>query len=117
MLVRISAIIGFLAVALGAMGAHLLKQLLEDNGRVDTWKTAAVYHLVHAVVLLFLTYRREEIAKGPWFAFVIGIVLFSGSLYTLSVTNIGVFGAITPLGGISLMTGWIWLAITSKDKQ
>lgn len=117
MLVRISAIIGFLGIALGAFGAHGLEQLLEQNGRVDTWKTAAFYHLVHAVVLLFLTYRRENIAKGPWIAFAIGIFLFSGSLYTLSLTNIGIFGAITPLGGVAFMTGWIWLAIQPDPKR
>ncbi|MEM7014816.1 MAG: DUF423 domain-containing protein [Verrucomicrobiota bacterium] len=111
MLVRLSAIIGLLGIVLGAFGAHGLEKLLEENGRVDTWKTAALYHLVHAVVLLFLTYRRENVAKGPWIAFTIGILIFSGSLYILSVTNIGILGAITPIGGVAFMVGWLWIAI------
>ncbi|MFT5470725.1 MAG: uncharacterized membrane protein YgdD (TMEM256/DUF423 family) [Verrucomicrobiales bacterium] len=110
-LARLSAIIAFLAIAIGAFGAHAFEQLLEKNGKTDTFRTATLYHLVHAVALFALAWRRENPPKGPWIAIAIGILLFSGSLYALSLTNIGVLGAITPLGGVSFLIGWLWLAI------
>ena len=79
---RIAAATGFLAVALGAFGAHGLKQVLEQNQTVETWKTAALYHLVHAV-MLFMLAARKPLSRGPWLSFLIGIMIFSGSL-TLS---------------------------------
>ncbi len=107
---RIAAITGFLGVALGAFGAHGLKSTLEHNARVDDWRTAALYHLVHAVVLLILA-QRATVARLPFLLFVVGIVIFSGSLYTLAVTNVKILGAITPFGGLSLLAGWLMLAI------
>lgn len=113
---RIAAATGFLAVALGAFGAHGLKQVLEQNQSVETWKTAAFYHLVHAV-MLFMLASRKPVPRGPWVSFLIGIVIFSGSLYVLAVTNIKWLGAITPLGGLSLMTGWVWLMMDGSVKR
>src|SRR5438552_3300740 len=107
---RIAAITGFLAVVLGAFGAHGLKSTLEHNARVDEWHTAALYHLVHAVVLLILA-QRTTVARLPFLLFVVGIVIFSGSLYTLALTNIKILGAITPFGGLCLLAGWVMLAI------
>ena len=106
---RIAAITGFLAVALGAFGAHVLKATLEANGQVQTWQTAAHYHLVHAVVLLVLA-LRTTVAPRPFLFFGAGIVIFSGSLYLLAVTNVRWLGAITPIGGICLLLGWLTLA-------
>ena len=106
---RIAALTGFLAVALGAFGAHGLKATLEANGQMQTWQTAAHYHLVHAVVLLVLA-LRPTVARRPFALFGIGIIIFSGSLYLLAVTNVPWLGAITPLGGICLLLGWLALA-------
>ncbi len=110
---RIAAAMGFLAVALGAFGAHGLKQTLEQNQTVEAWKTAALYHLVHAV-MLFVLAGRKPLLRGPWLCFVIGVFVFSGSLYALAVTHLKWLGAITPLGGLSLMTGWVWLMVDVK---
>ncbi|MEX0330720.1 MAG: DUF423 domain-containing protein [Puniceicoccaceae bacterium] len=110
---KASALIGALGVALGAFGAHGLEELLIENGRVDTWETAAFYHLVHAVVLLVLATRERWLA-GPWLALAAGVLIFSGSLYLLSLSNIGWLGAITPLGGLGLLAGWIWIGFGVK---
>jgi len=96
---------GFLAVALGAFGAHGLKRLLDEHGQMETWRTAAHYHLAHAGVLLVLA-LRSTVAKLPFAFFSVGIVIFSGSLYLLAVTNVRWLGAITPIGGICLLVGW-----------
>jgi uncharacterized membrane protein YgdD (TMEM256/DUF423 family) len=113
--VRIAALMGFLAVLLGAFGAHGLEHVLFRNNRVDTWHTAVLYHIVHSVVLLLLAYR-VPFRSGPYIAFLGGIVIFSGSLYLLSVTNVLWLGAITPLGGLSFLAGWGWLIIAPELK-
>lgn len=106
--VRISAVIGFLGVALGAFGAHGLEPRLEANGTGEVWKTAVLYHLVHAV-MLFLVATRANFHRGAWISFLLGILLFSGSLYVLALTNLTWLGAVTPFGGLSLLAGWGWL--------
>ena len=106
---RIAALVGFLGVALGAFAAHGLKHLLAENNTAEIWKTASMYHLIHAVVLLFVANQRP-LPRVTWFLFLTGVVIFSGSLYLLAVTNILWLGAITPLGGLSLLAGWLWLA-------
>lgn len=110
---RIAATLGFLAVALGAFGAHGLKQVLEQNQTAEVWKTAALYHLVHAV-MLFVLAGRKPLPRGPWLCFLLGVIIFSGSLYMLAVTDLKWLGAITPLGGLSLMAGWVWLIVDVK---
>jgi uncharacterized membrane protein YgdD (TMEM256/DUF423 family) len=107
---RIAALLGFLAVALGAFGAHSLKDLLSRNGTAAIWEKAVFYHFIHAV-MLFVLAQRPSLQVGPWVSFLIGIVIFSGSLYLLAVTNVRILGAITPFGGISFIVGWLWLAI------
>jgi uncharacterized membrane protein YgdD (TMEM256/DUF423 family) len=106
---RIAGIAGFLAVALGAFGAHALKPTLEANGNLSIWQTAASYHLAHSVVLLVLA-TRATLARWAFGLFGIGIIIFSGSLYLLAVTNIKWIGAITPFGGLCLLAGWLVLA-------
>ncbi len=108
--IRLAAITGFLAVALGAFGAHGLKTALEQNGTLAIWQTGALYHLVHAVVLLVLA-QRSTVARLPFTLFGAGILVFSGSLYVLALTNIKIFGAITPIGGLCLLGGWLTMAI------
>jgi uncharacterized membrane protein YgdD (TMEM256/DUF423 family) len=110
--IRIAAAAGFLAVALGAFGAHGLKEILTQNGMTVIWDKAVFYHFIHAV-MLFVIAGRKPIAAGAWWSFLAGIVIFSGSLYLLAVTNWKWFGAITPVGGLSLLTGWAWLFVSA----
>jgi len=107
---RISAIIGFLGVALGAFGAHALKAHLAALHMADVWEKAVFYHLIHAVVLLLLA-TRPVFPRLPWCCFLIGILLFSGSLYLLAFTGVKWLGFITPFGGLSLLAAWLILAL------
>ena len=109
---RIAAATGFLAVALGAFGAHGLKAILTQNGTASIWETAVFYQFIHAV-MLFVLAERKPLAIGPWWCFLAGIVIFSGSLYLLALTGVHWLGAITPVGGVSLLAGWLWLLINS----
>jgi uncharacterized membrane protein YgdD (TMEM256/DUF423 family) len=112
---RISAITGFLAVALGAFGAHGLHDLLEKNARLATWETAVLYHLTHAIVLFVIATLRPLRAVA-WWLMLAGVAVFSGTLYTLALTNMKWLGAITPLGGVFLLAGWLALAF-GKTRQ
>jgi uncharacterized membrane protein YgdD (TMEM256/DUF423 family) len=105
---RIAAAAGFLAVALGAFGAHGLKEILAQNGTAAIWEKAVFYHFIHAVMLFILAGRKRFVA-GAWWCFLAGIVIFSGSLYLLAVTNARWLGAITPVGGASFLAGWALL--------
>lgn len=109
---RVAAGTGLLAVLLGAFGAHALKNILTQNGTATIWETAVFYHFIHAV-MLFVLAQRKPLAAGPWWCFLAGIVIFSGSLYLLAVTGLPWLGAITPIGGISLLAGWLWLAVAA----
>lgn len=114
--IRVAALLGFLGVAFGAFGAHALKELLASNQTAAIWEKAVFYHFIHAVMLFVLATRRP-LQRGPWIAFLIGILIFSGSLYVLAVTNLKILGAVTPFGGISFMVGWIWLMICPEKNQ
>jgi uncharacterized membrane protein YgdD (TMEM256/DUF423 family) len=107
--IRTAAAMGFLAVALGAFGAHGLKDLLAQNGTTAIWEKAVFYHFIHAV-MLFMLAGRKEFAVQAWWSFLTGIVVFSGSLYLLAATNLRWLGAVTPVGGVSFLLGWLWLA-------
>ena len=106
----LAAILGFTGVALGAFGAHGLKDVLAANGTAAIWQTAVLYQLVHAVASLWAAERRPVVAR-LWAA---GIVLFSGSLYALALTNIRWLGAITPVGGVLFLIGWALLIKPAK---
>ena len=108
---RLPAILGFTAVALGAFGAHGLKDILAANDTAAIWQTAVLYHLAHAVASLWASDRRPAVA-WVWAA---GIAIFSGSLYVLAITNLRWLGAITPIGGILLLAGWAMI-FTTKNK-
>jgi uncharacterized membrane protein YgdD (TMEM256/DUF423 family) len=110
--IRIAAILGFLAVALGAFGAHGLKDVLTQNNTVAIWEKAVLYHFIH-VVMLFALAQRQPVSMGPWLSFLVGVVIFSGSLYVLAITNARWLGAITPIGGVSFLVGWAWLVVTA----
>ena len=112
-LFRIAAILCFLAVGLGAFGAHALKATLQSNGMLDVWNKAVLYHFLHALALLFLALHVAG-NRVAYFLIAGGIVLFSGSLYALALTNIRWLGAITPVGGLCFLAGWAWLVISPK---
>ena len=112
-LIRIAAGFCFLAVALGAFGAHALKASLEASGMMDAWNKAVLYHLVHAVALVALSLSGAG-NRATYFLLAAGIVLFSGSLYTMALSNVRWLGAITPLGGLCFLVGWAWLVIAPR---
>jgi len=111
---RISAGIGFLAVALGAFGAHGLQPLLTANNTLQVWEKAASYHLIHSVVLLVLA-SRTDWPQTAWKLFLAGLIIFSGSLYILAITDIRKFGMITPIGGVCLLAGWAVLVFRKQS--
>ena len=108
------AVFGLLGVAGGAMGAHWLRNIL-DPGGMNTFEIGIRYQMYHALALLatgFLAGQR----RSAWFTracwlFTAGVVLFSGSLYSLAFTGIGLFGAVAPLGGVCLIAGWAALVV------
>ena len=108
--VRIAALSGAAAVGLGAFGAHGLKPVLESHQTVDVWETAVFYHFLHTLVLLWIS-DKTRLGEGPRRCFYFGITVFSGTLYLLSVTGIKWLGAITPIGGVALIAGWVWMAV------
>jgi len=110
-MIRIAALLCFLAVALGAFGAHWLKPTLEANNLVDVWNKAVLYHFIHAIALLVVALPRST-NRGAWWLLLAGIVIFSGSLYTMGLTGARWLGAVTPLGGLCFLAGWAWLAIS-----
>ena len=107
---RIAATLCFLGVALGAFGAHGLKAALQAHNMAGVWEKAVLYHFLHALALLALALRGVG-GGGPSILFLAGIILFSGSLYLLALTNVHWLGAITPLGGLCFLGGWAWLAV------
>jgi len=111
----VSSVSGFLAVALGAFGAHGLEKRLaalpDYADRMRWWTTAAHYHLVHAVAIgvVAAAVARIPAAQTAGFLFLAGTLLFSGSLYTMTLTGIRVLGAVTPFGGLLMLAGWAQL--------
>ncbi len=113
----LGSISGALAVALGAFGAHGLKSRLSAT-RLENYETAARYQMYHALALLaaFFAARQWPASALPAFAgwlFVAGTLLFSGSLYLLALTNERRWGAVTPLGGLAFIAGWVCLAVAA----
>jgi uncharacterized membrane protein YgdD (TMEM256/DUF423 family) len=108
LLFRTAAVLCFLAVALGAFGAHALKGTLEAHAMTEVWNKAVLYHFIHALALLVLA-ALPVASRASSALFVAGIVLFSGSLYLLALTNVKWLGAITPLGGLCFLAGWVCL--------
>lgn len=107
------AIFGFLGVALGAFGAHALKPFLVRENRLDTFELAVRYMFYHALALLALgllmNLKPAEPFRHGSICFVTGILFFSGSLFMLCFTGLGVLGMITPVGGVLLILGWSFL--------
>ena len=102
----ISAISGFTGVAIGAFGAHGLRETLTPQ-MLEVYKTGVLYQLIHSVVLLALSLNTLIKAKLPSIFFLLGIILFSFSLYLYSTSGIKFFAMITPVGGFSFLIGWL----------
>jgi uncharacterized membrane protein YgdD (TMEM256/DUF423 family) len=105
---RFGAVSGATAVLLGAFGAHALAKVNPDPKAMETWKTAAQYHLAHSVALLAASGHRSRL---PAALFAGGILVFSGSLYLLVLSEKKWLGAITPIGGLLLTGGWLALLL------
>ena len=108
--VRVAAVLGFFGVALGAFGAHGLKDTLTAHNTLAIWQTAVLYHLVHAVAALWAA-GRNPVVVWIW---TVGILIFSGSLYYIAVSGITWWGRITPIGGLFLLAGWLVIVIRPK---
>lgn len=111
----IGSVLGALSVIIGAFGAHALKGLLESTGRIETFETAVKYQFFHALGLILLGILmfnlKHQFFQYAGYSFVIGTIVFSGSLYILCLTGITKFGIITPLGGLVMIAGWIFLML------
>jgi len=114
-LFRIAAALCFLAVGLGAFGAHALKATLQSSGMLEVWNKAVLYHLVHAVALVALALHGAG-NRVAYFLIAAGILFFSGSLYAMALIPQlrDWLGAITPIGGLCFLAGWAWLVISPK---
>ena len=108
LLFRIAAALCFLAVALGAFGAHGLRSTLESRGMVDVWNKAVFYQFIHAIALLVLA-LYGSVNRGAWWLLFAGIVLFSGSLYLLALTSLALVGRCYSRGRSLFPCGWAWL--------
>ncbi len=113
--IKFASLFMFLAVALGAFGAHALRNTLSTS-MMEVYKTANLYHFIHALGLFVIAWL-STINSDPKIAWagvflIAGIILFSGSLYMLSLTGVRWLGAITPFGGLSFLAGWLLLLLT-----
>jgi len=121
--IMLGSVNAFLAVALGAFGAHALKDMVDANALV-TFETGVRYHMYHGLGLLALAFVADRLGQSAklvslagWLL-LIGIILFSGSLYALSMTGIKAFGPITPFGGVAFLVGWaLVFAAAMKEKK
>lgn len=113
-LIIIASIFGFLAVALGAFGAHGLESALSEKA-MHRYQTAVDYQFYHALALfgtgLLFRHHTNQYLRISAYALIVGILLFSGSLYAYALTGIGKLGMITPLGGLAFLVAWASLAI------
>ena len=115
----LGSILAFSAVLSGAFGAHALKETLSAHDSIQTWETAVRYQMWHALALMLLSINglSNPIPKmiGP--CFVVGSLLFSGSLYGLALDGPKWLGPVTPLGGLCLIIGWLLLAHSSLNNK
>jgi uncharacterized membrane protein YgdD (TMEM256/DUF423 family) len=118
----LTGINGFLGVALGAFGAHGLRGTLahaaDGARRLEVWQTAAHYQLVHALALALAAYLATRTSSAAanlaGYLFQAGIAIFSGSLYVLALTGVRAIGAITPIGGVCLLSGWVCVIVAAS---
>ena len=114
------AIFGCVAVMVGAFGAHALKEILAATGRVDTYELAVRYQFYHSLTILLVGLLMgqfdSKFLRYSVLSFCLGIVLFSGSLYVLSLTGKTILGAVTPFGGLLFILGWVFLMLGVHKK-
>jgi len=120
-MLQAGGILGALAVALGAFGAHALRGMLDASGRADTFETAVKYQFYHAIALVLVGLLMKGAGQDAvrllgWSgnAFAVGVIIFSGSLYAICFTGITKFGATAPIGGLALIAGWVLLIIAAS---
>jgi uncharacterized membrane protein YgdD (TMEM256/DUF423 family) len=117
-----AALLGFTGVGLGAFGAHALKSTLLARGTTDSWRTAVSYQLIHSLALLAVSTRNADPNStvnwdrigGLW---LVGTILFSGSIYGLSLGGPKLLGPVTPIGGLIMMAGWGALFLGSEGSR
>jgi uncharacterized membrane protein YgdD (TMEM256/DUF423 family) len=118
---KIGALTAMLSVVFGAFGAHLLKDRLTSDA-LDVFQTGVQYQMFHSVGILLIALMIDRLPHqklANWAArlLLIGIVLFSGSLYALALSGIDMLGAITPIGGVSFIAGWICMALSARHAK
>ncbi len=120
-LILVGVVFAGLAVAIGAFGAHALKTLLLENDRTETFELAVRYQFLHALALLTLAALDEKLHRPKAIRaaqlFSAGIIVFSGSLYLLSISGVTSWGAVTPVGGLLLLTGWLMAGLAIKKNR
>ena len=110
MWIIISAVSGFTDVAIGAFGAHGLREKLSAE-MLEVYKTGVLYQFIHTIVLLILALNNYIKGKIASIFFLAGIILFSFSLYLYSTSGVRFFAMITPVGGVCFLIGWLWIII------
>ena len=115
-----ASIFGFLSVGLGAFGSHSLKTVLDEYG-TPIYEKAVLYQMFHTFALFLVgvlnhIYKKASFSLAGW-AFLVGIVLFSGSLYVLAVTHVKWLGFVTPIGGVAFLFGWLCLLWTLSKRH
>ncbi|PZX55853.1 DUF423 domain-containing protein [Algoriphagus chordae] len=120
-IIQTAAILGACAVGIGAFGAHGLKEILAETGRAETFETAVKYHFYHSLAIFLIGILA--LVKPNWtklstaaILMLVGVLIFSGSLYVLSLTGITWLGAITPFGGLAFIAGWILVFLAASKK-
>lgn len=108
----ISAVSGFTVVAIGAFGAHGLREKLSAE-MLDVYRTGVLYQFIHTIVLLIISLTNFLKSKIPSMFFLLGIILFSFSLYIYSTSGVKIFAMITPVGGVCFLIGWLWIIISA----
>jgi len=114
-LIGLGAVFAFLGVALGAFGAHALRDRLSAD-MMAVYQTGVQYQMIHALALVALGAQERVSGKVTGWLFLVGIVVFSGSLYALALSGVKAFGAVTPLGGVAFLAGWVVLAVNALRK-
>ncbi|RPD47753.1 DUF423 domain-containing protein [Hymenobacter sediminis] len=120
LIIQLAALLGGLGVGIGAFGAHGLRKMLEASGRFETFETAVRYQFYHALallavgILLHIKPELQSLGTTAWL-WLGGVLVFSGSLYVLCLTGITKLGAITPIGGVLLIAGWITLLLAARQ--
>jgi uncharacterized membrane protein YgdD (TMEM256/DUF423 family) len=115
--IMLGAFFAFLGVLMGAFSGHMLASQLAANNRTATFETAVQYQMYHALALIVIAsiserWSRKLVQWAGWL-FVIGILIFSGSLYILSIFDMRWIGAVTPVGGIAFLVGWLCLGLSA----